>query len=125
MLCGRCTTFEEVAALKEPFDLEKMSGYRSSSKKEFDQRGVIRTRQFEIGKQQLSRCTTFEEVAALKEPFDQVGDDLTTASYPFIAESTADLYAFLKESLLKKPKSLRMKHAPSNSNPLSSKAPFS
>ncbi|GKB70098.1 hypothetical protein Tco_0931510 [Tanacetum coccineum] len=34
---GRCTTFEEVADLKEPFELEKMHGYRHLSKKEFDQ----------------------------------------------------------------------------------------
>nr|GEV35993.1 hypothetical protein [Tanacetum cinerariifolium] len=33
----RCAAFEEVASLKEPFNLEKMSGYHSSSKKEFDQ----------------------------------------------------------------------------------------
>ncbi|GJX73664.1 hypothetical protein Tco_0312259 [Tanacetum coccineum] len=37
MFYGRCTSFEEVAVLKKPFDLEKMYGYRSSSKKEFDQ----------------------------------------------------------------------------------------
>nr|GEU91845.1 hypothetical protein [Tanacetum cinerariifolium] len=35
----RCTNLEDVTALKEPFDLEKMHGYRSSSKKEFDQAG--------------------------------------------------------------------------------------
>ncbi|GKA79608.1 retrovirus-related pol polyprotein from transposon TNT 1-94 [Tanacetum coccineum] len=34
-----CTTFEEVAALKEPFDLENMPSYRSSSKKRFNQAG--------------------------------------------------------------------------------------
>ncbi|GJV44137.1 hypothetical protein Tco_1428673 [Tanacetum coccineum] len=36
MFYGRRTTFEEVAALKEPFGLEKMYGYRSSSEKEFE-----------------------------------------------------------------------------------------
>nr|GFC57121.1 hypothetical protein [Tanacetum cinerariifolium] len=36
MFHRRCTTFDEVAALKEPFDLEKMHSYRSSSKKEFN-----------------------------------------------------------------------------------------
>ncbi|GKC57043.1 hypothetical protein Tco_1084641, partial [Tanacetum coccineum] len=61
MFRGRCTAFEEVAALKEPFDLEMIHGYRSSSKKEFD----------------------------------QASDDLTTTSYPFIAEATADPYASL------------------------------
>ncbi|GJY53437.1 hypothetical protein Tco_0445101 [Tanacetum coccineum] len=33
MFHGRCTTFEEVADLKEPFDLEKMPGYHHSFKK--------------------------------------------------------------------------------------------
>ncbi|GKD24476.1 hypothetical protein Tco_1230690 [Tanacetum coccineum] len=33
---GKSTTLEEVAALKEPFKLEKMPGYRPISKKEFD-----------------------------------------------------------------------------------------
>ncbi|GJU54734.1 reverse transcriptase domain-containing protein [Tanacetum coccineum] len=75
MFCGRCTSFEEVVVLKKPFDLEKMHGYRSSSKKEFD----------------------------------QAGDDLATASYPFIAEATVDPYASLEELLLKKPKFLRTK----------------
>nr|GEX65140.1 copia protein [Tanacetum cinerariifolium] len=36
---GRCSAFEEVVTLKEPFELEKMSGYRPISKKEFDQVG--------------------------------------------------------------------------------------
>nr|GEW45023.1 hypothetical protein [Tanacetum cinerariifolium]GEZ29326.1 hypothetical protein [Tanacetum cinerariifolium] len=36
MFRGRCATFEEVASLKEPFILEKMPGYRSSFKEEFD-----------------------------------------------------------------------------------------
>ncbi|GJT13142.1 putative reverse transcriptase domain-containing protein [Tanacetum coccineum] len=39
MFRGRCINFEEVAALKEPFVLEMMLGFRSSSKKEFDQAG--------------------------------------------------------------------------------------
>ncbi|GJV52926.1 hypothetical protein Tco_1448667 [Tanacetum coccineum] len=34
---GRCSALEEVAALKEPFELEKMHGYCPLSKKEFDQ----------------------------------------------------------------------------------------
>nr|GEU71438.1 hypothetical protein [Tanacetum cinerariifolium] len=37
MFYGKCTALKEVANLKEPFNLEKMLGYRSSSKKEFDQ----------------------------------------------------------------------------------------
>ncbi|GKE33243.1 hypothetical protein Tco_1452565 [Tanacetum coccineum] len=36
MFHGRCAVFEEVANLKEPFVLEKMPGYRPSSKEEFD-----------------------------------------------------------------------------------------
>ncbi|GJS98561.1 hypothetical protein Tco_0819731 [Tanacetum coccineum] len=36
---GRCTTFEEVAKLKEPFVLEKMPEYRTSSKDEYDRAG--------------------------------------------------------------------------------------
>ncbi|GKC26691.1 hypothetical protein Tco_1033985, partial [Tanacetum coccineum] len=39
MFRGRCVVFEEVANLKEPFVLEKMPGYRPSSKEEFDQAG--------------------------------------------------------------------------------------
>ncbi|GJR88127.1 hypothetical protein Tco_0212138 [Tanacetum coccineum] len=39
IFCGGCIDFEEVASLKEPFILEKMSGYYSSSKEEFDQAG--------------------------------------------------------------------------------------
>nr|GFA71357.1 hypothetical protein [Tanacetum cinerariifolium] len=35
----RCTAFEEVASLKEPFELEKMHGYRPLLKKEFNQAG--------------------------------------------------------------------------------------
>nr|GEW80724.1 hypothetical protein [Tanacetum cinerariifolium] len=38
-LYGRCTALEEVAALKEPFELEKMPGYCPLSKKEFDRAG--------------------------------------------------------------------------------------
>nr|GEV98218.1 hypothetical protein [Tanacetum cinerariifolium] len=36
---GKCLALEKVAALKEPFELEKMPGYRPLSKKEFDQAG--------------------------------------------------------------------------------------
>ncbi|GJR76063.1 hypothetical protein Tco_0088428, partial [Tanacetum coccineum] len=36
---GRCAAFEEVAKLNEPFILEKMPGYRTSSKKEYDRAG--------------------------------------------------------------------------------------
>nr|GFA31214.1 hypothetical protein [Tanacetum cinerariifolium] len=36
MFHGRCVSFKEVANFKEPFALEKMPGYRPSSKEEFD-----------------------------------------------------------------------------------------
>ncbi|GKC37094.1 hypothetical protein Tco_1049478, partial [Tanacetum coccineum] len=39
IIYGRCQAFEEVAVIKEPFVLEKMSGYRPSSKEEYDQAG--------------------------------------------------------------------------------------
>ncbi|GJY35159.1 hypothetical protein Tco_0420537 [Tanacetum coccineum] len=39
IIYGRCQAFEEVAAMQEPFVLEKMSGYRPSSKEEYDQAG--------------------------------------------------------------------------------------
>ncbi|GKB14696.1 hypothetical protein Tco_0848619 [Tanacetum coccineum] len=39
IIYGRCQAFEEVAAMKEPFVLEKMSGYRPLSKEEYDQAG--------------------------------------------------------------------------------------
>nr|GEW26622.1 hypothetical protein [Tanacetum cinerariifolium] len=39
IIYGRCQDFEEVAAIKEPFVLEKMPGYRPSSKEEYDQAG--------------------------------------------------------------------------------------
>nr|GEY53799.1 hypothetical protein [Tanacetum cinerariifolium] len=79
------------SSFKRAFDLEKMHGYRSSSKKEFN----------------------------------QAGDDLDTASYPFIFEATADLYASLEEFFLKKPKSLHKKPASSNSKPSSLRGPVS
>nr|GEW75848.1 hypothetical protein [Tanacetum cinerariifolium] len=60
--------------------------------------------------------------SSLKKEFDQAGDDLATASYPFIAEATADPYAFVKELLSKKPKSLYTKPAPSHSKPSSLKS---
>nr|GEW49599.1 hypothetical protein [Tanacetum cinerariifolium] len=39
IIYGRCQAFEEVAAMKEPYILKKMSGYRSLSKEEYDQAG--------------------------------------------------------------------------------------
>ncbi|GJS73890.1 hypothetical protein Tco_0706731 [Tanacetum coccineum] len=39
IIYGRCAAFEEVAKLKERFVMEKMAGYRPSSKQEYDQAG--------------------------------------------------------------------------------------
>ncbi|GKD58355.1 hypothetical protein Tco_1295864 [Tanacetum coccineum] len=36
---GRCKAFEQVAGMKEPFDLSKVKGYRLSYKKEHNQAG--------------------------------------------------------------------------------------
>ncbi|GJZ15888.1 hypothetical protein Tco_0551565 [Tanacetum coccineum] len=60
----------------------------------------------------------------LKKEFDQAGDNVATASYPFLAKVIADPYAPLEVLLSKKPKSLRAKSTPSQSKskPSSSKA---
>nr|GEW04942.1 hypothetical protein [Tanacetum cinerariifolium] len=39
IIYGRCAAFEEVAKLKDPFVMEKMDGYRPSSKQKYDQHG--------------------------------------------------------------------------------------
>ncbi|GKD12593.1 hypothetical protein Tco_1197000 [Tanacetum coccineum] len=39
VIYGRCQAFEEVAAIEEPFVLEKMSGYRPLLKEEYDKDG--------------------------------------------------------------------------------------
>ncbi|GJS44319.1 hypothetical protein Tco_0569362 [Tanacetum coccineum] len=39
IIYGRCQAFEEVAAMEEPFVLKNMSGYRPSSKEEYEQAG--------------------------------------------------------------------------------------
>ncbi|GKC40456.1 hypothetical protein Tco_1052840 [Tanacetum coccineum] len=73
------------------------------------------------------RCVAFEEVAKLKEPFvlekmpgyrpflkeeyDRAGDDMANASYPFLTELTADLYASVEQLLSKKLRSLRSSKA--------------
>ncbi|GJX44234.1 hypothetical protein Tco_0260910 [Tanacetum coccineum] len=59
-----------------------------------------------------------------KKEFDQAGDNVATASYPFLAEAIADPYAPLEVLLSKKPRSLHAKSAPSQSKskPSSSKA---
>nr|GEU84147.1 hypothetical protein [Tanacetum cinerariifolium] len=62
---------------------------------------------------------------SMKE-FDQAGDNLVSASYPFLAEVIVDPYAPLEALLSKKPKSLRAKPAlsQSKSKPSSSKTLF-
>nr|GEX53694.1 hypothetical protein [Tanacetum cinerariifolium] len=81
LIHGRCSTFEEVASLKEPFELEKMSDHRP----------------------------------LLKREFNQAGDNLATASYPFLEEAIVDPYALLEVLLSENPKSLRSKSPPSQS----------
>ncbi|GJV22632.1 hypothetical protein Tco_1375327 [Tanacetum coccineum] len=65
------------------------------------------------------RCVAFEEVAELKKPFvleempsyhpsskeeyNRAGNDLADASYPFLAELTADPYASVEQLLSNKP----------------------
>ncbi|GJV92245.1 hypothetical protein Tco_1540058 [Tanacetum coccineum] len=56
-----------------------------------------------------------------RRPYSMASDELAIASYPFITEAFANLYASLEELLLKKPRSHRSKFASSQSGPLSSK----
>nr|GEV57143.1 hypothetical protein [Tanacetum cinerariifolium] len=56
-----------------------------------------------------------------KKEFNQAGDDLATASYPFIAKVIADPYASVEDLISKKLKSLRTKPAPLYSKHSSSK----
>nr|GEU79771.1 retrovirus-related Pol polyprotein from transposon TNT 1-94 [Tanacetum cinerariifolium] len=86
-----------------------------------------------------SRCVAFEKVVSLKGPFilekmlgyhyslkvefDQASDGLSNSSYTFLVEVIVDPYAPVEQLLLKKPLSLRSKHASSCSSPSSSKAP--
>nr|GEX72828.1 hypothetical protein [Tanacetum cinerariifolium] len=64
IIYGRCKAFEQVAAIKEPFDLSKVKGYRPSYKKEHD----------------------------------QAGNDVATATFPWLLEFVADPSAMLKSS---------------------------
>ncbi|GKE18641.1 hypothetical protein Tco_1426218 [Tanacetum coccineum] len=75
---GRCKAFEQVAAMKEPFNLSKVKGYCPSYKKEHD----------------------------------QAGNDLATATFPWLLEFVADPSALVEVLLSKKPPSLQ-RHAPS------------
>ncbi|GKF39377.1 hypothetical protein Tco_0119438, partial [Tanacetum coccineum] len=56
-----------------------------------------------------------------KEEYDQVGDALANASYLFLAEYVANLYASLEQLLSKKPLLLRPTFSRSHSKPLYSK----
>ncbi|GKG29016.1 hypothetical protein Tco_0416381, partial [Tanacetum coccineum] len=67
----RCVAFEEVADVKEPFDLAKVKGYRPSYKKEHT----------------------------------NAGNELVTATFPFLSKVVADPFASVKALLSKKPKS--------------------
>ncbi|GJY27566.1 hypothetical protein Tco_0403333 [Tanacetum coccineum] len=69
---GRCTAFEEVADMKEPFDMAKVKGYMPSYKKEHT----------------------------------KGGNDLSTATFPFLSEVVVDPSASVEVLLSKKPKSL-------------------
>ncbi|GKB44733.1 hypothetical protein Tco_0889675 [Tanacetum coccineum] len=66
---GRCAAFEEVAKMKEPFNLSKVKGYRSSYKKKHI----------------------------------KAGNDLATATFPFLSEVVADPFAPVEVLLSKKP----------------------
>ncbi|GJV76591.1 hypothetical protein Tco_1508175 [Tanacetum coccineum] len=70
---GRCHALEEVVSMKEPFDLTKVKGYRSTYKKE-----------------QI-----------------QAGNNLATATLPFLSEVIADPFASVKSLLSKKPQTLQ------------------
>ncbi|GJZ99405.1 hypothetical protein Tco_0671956 [Tanacetum coccineum] len=61
---GRCHAFEEVAKMKEPFDITKVKGYRSSYKQEHT----------------------------------KAGNDLATATFPFLTDVVADPYAFIEKA---------------------------
>ncbi|GJT69507.1 hypothetical protein Tco_1028793 [Tanacetum coccineum] len=70
---GRCHTFEEVAKMKDPFDITKVKGYRSSYKQEHT----------------------------------KAGNDLATATFPFLTDVAADPYASVEVLLSKKPQILQ------------------
>nr|GEV83654.1 hypothetical protein [Tanacetum cinerariifolium] len=69
---GRCQAFEQVAGMKEPFDLSKVKGYRPSYKKKHN----------------------------------QAGNDLATATFPWLSEFVADPSAPIEVLLSKKPPTL-------------------
>ncbi|GJW07956.1 hypothetical protein Tco_1570379 [Tanacetum coccineum] len=69
ILFGRCHAFEKVARMKEPFDITKVKGYRSSYKQEHT----------------------------------RAGNELATATFPFLADVVADPHASIEALLSKTP----------------------
>nr|GEY26449.1 hypothetical protein [Tanacetum cinerariifolium] len=94
---GRFSAFKEAAALKEPFELEKILGYRPFSKKEFDQAGDNLATTFIL---------SYRNSMLIIRPFGSV-----------------TLVNFQEVLLPKKLKSLCVKPSPSSSKPSSSKTP--
>ncbi|GJX89701.1 hypothetical protein Tco_0341715 [Tanacetum coccineum] len=69
LLYGRCAAFEQVADMKEPFDLSKMKGYRPSYKKEHTQAGNdLATTTFSLLSEFVSDPSTPIEVLLSKKP---------------------------------------------------------
>ncbi|GKB07721.1 hypothetical protein Tco_0836005 [Tanacetum coccineum] len=92
----RCVVFKEAADMKQPFDLEKVKGYRPSYKKEHT----------------------------------KAGNDLATATFPFLSKVITDPSASVEALLTKKPKSIRhptptKTHAPVPSAPSQKATPSS
>ncbi|GJR68256.1 hypothetical protein Tco_0649133 [Tanacetum coccineum] len=85
---GRCKAFEQVAGMKEPFDLSKVKGYHPSYKKEHN----------------------------------QAGNDLATATFPWLLEFVADPSAPVEVLLSKKHPSLQ-RPAPSKTQALVASSP--
>ncbi|GJS28598.1 hypothetical protein Tco_0489218, partial [Tanacetum coccineum] len=93
---GRCVTFEDVAEMKEPFDLTNVKGYRPSYKNEHT----------------------------------KAGNDLATATFPFLSEVVTNPFASVKALLSKKPPSLQRSvptrtHVPAPSAPSQKATPSS
>ncbi|GJT39937.1 zinc knuckle CX2CX4HX4C containing protein [Tanacetum coccineum] len=83
-----CAALEEVANMKEPFDLAKVKGYRPTYKKEHT----------------------------------KAGNDLDTATFPFLSEVVADPSASVEALLSKKSKSIR-RPTPTKTHALAPSAP--
>ncbi|GJX45016.1 hypothetical protein Tco_0261692 [Tanacetum coccineum] len=67
---GRCKTFEQVAAMKEPFDLSKVKSYRPLYKKEHDQAGNdLATTTFPLLSEFVADSSAPVKVLLSKKPF--------------------------------------------------------